>query len=75
VYPSAEVKPLHDKFVWAYLDVDDEANAKAAQKYGVEGIPHVQFLNSEGKNVNKLVGGVKPAEFASLLNKVLAKAK
>ncbi len=75
VYPSAEVKPLQDKFVWAYLDVDEEANAKAAQKYGVEGIPHVQFLNSEGKDVDKLVGGVPPAEFAGLLNKVLAKAK
>lgn len=75
VYPSAEVKPLHEKFVWAYLDVDDEANAKAAEKFSVEGIPHVQFLNSEGKGVDKVVGGVPPAEFAGLLNKVLEKAK
>ena len=30
VYPSDAVKPLHDKFVWAYLDTDDEDNAKIA---------------------------------------------
>jgi thioredoxin-related protein len=75
VYPSAEVKPLHDKFVWAYLDTDEEANAKAAEKYGVQGIPHVQFLNSDGKALDKLIGGVPPAEFAATLNTLLAKAK
>ena len=75
VYPSAEVKPLHDKFVWAYLDVDDTENAKAATKYGVEGIPHVQFLSSEGKNIDKVVGGLPPAEFAATLSKVLKEAK
>ena len=75
VYPSAEVKPLHDKFVWAYLDVDDTENAKAATKYGVEGIPHVQFLSSEVKNIDKVVGGLPPAEFAATLSKVLQEAK
>lgn len=75
VYPSAEVKPLHDKFVWAYLDVDDAENAKAAEKYGVEGIPHIQFLTSSGKNLDKVVGGAPPADFASTLTKVLEKAK
>ncbi len=75
VYPSTEVKPLHDKFVWAYLDVDVETNGKTAQKYGVEGIPHIQFLNSEGKEVDKLVGGLAPVDFAELLTKTLANAK
>jgi thiol:disulfide interchange protein len=75
VYPSAEVKPLHDKFVWAYLDVDDAANAKVAEKFGVNGIPHIQFLNSGGKDVDKVVGGVPSAEFAATLTSVLKKAK
>ena len=75
VYPSAEVKPLHDKFIWAYLDTDEEVNAKAAEKYGVQGIPHVQFLSSSGKAVDKLIGGVPPPEFAATLNTVLTKAK
>lgn len=74
VYPSAEVKPLHDKFVWAYLDVDEESNAKAAEKYGVQGIPHVQFLSKDGKALGNQVGGVSPAEFAGILSKVSEKA-
>ncbi len=75
VYPSKEVTPLQDKFVWAYLDVDEEANAAAATKYKVEGIPHIQFLNAEGKEVTSQVGATGPAEFAGVLEKVLVKAK
>jgi thioredoxin-related protein len=75
VYPSAEVKPLQDKFVWAYLDVDDAETVKAGQKFAVEGIPHIQFLTSEGKAIDKSIGGLPPAEFAAELNKVLAKTK
>ena len=74
VYPSADVKPLHDKFVWAYLDVDDEKNAKIAEQYKVQGIPHIQFLGKDGKDLGNQVGGVAPAEFAGLLTKVSEKA-
>jgi thioredoxin-related protein len=74
VYPSAEVKPLQDKFVWAYLDVDEEPNAKAAEQYKVQGIPHVQFLDKEGKALISQVGGVSAAEFAGILTKVAEKA-
>lgn len=75
VYPSKEVAPLHDKFVWAYLDTDEEANASAAQKHGVSGIPHIEFLSPQGKSLGNQVGSTSPAEFAGTLEKVLAKAK
>jgi thiol:disulfide interchange protein len=74
VYPSKEVKAYHDKFVWVYLDVDDEANSAASEKYGVSGIPHIQFLNSQGKPIDKQVGSSAPEEFASTLKGVLKKA-
>jgi thioredoxin-related protein len=74
VYPSKEVAALHDKFVWAYLDVDEEANAEVSRKYGVQGIPHVQFLDSSGKDLGNQVGGTSPGDFASTLNTVLKKA-
>ena len=74
VYPSAVVSKLHDKFEWAYLDVDDSDNEKAAKKFGVQGIPHVQFLDKDGKPIGQQVGGVSPEEFASLLNTMLSKA-
>jgi thiol:disulfide interchange protein len=72
VYPSAKVAPYHDKFAWAYLDVDDEANAKAIAKYGVEGIPHIEFVDKDGKSLGKMSGGSSPADFAKQLEKVLA---
>lgn len=75
VYPSDAVKPLQDKFVWAYLDVDDERNGAAASKYGVNGIPHIEFLNADGKEIDKQIGGTSPEVFAKTLESVLAKAK
>lgn len=75
VYPSKEVTPLHDKFVWAYLDTDVEANAAAAQKHKVSGIPHIEFLSPKGKSLGNQVGSSSPAEFAGTLEKILAKAK
>lgn len=74
VYPSAEVTPMHDKFVWAYLDVDEGDNSRAAEKFSVSGIPHVEFLDASGKSLGKQVGGVTPAAFASLLKDVSDKA-
>jgi thiol:disulfide interchange protein len=74
VYPSDAVKPYHDKFVWAYLDTDEKANAKAAEEFGVSGIPHIQFLDKNGKSIDKQVGGTSPDAFAKKLEAVLAKA-
>lgn len=75
VYPSEAVKAYHDKFIWAYLDVDDASNKRAAEKAGVEGIPHIQFLNAQGKEVSKQVGGDSAKAFAKTLEGVLAKTK
>jgi thiol:disulfide interchange protein len=74
VYPSAEVKAFHDKFVWAYLDTDEEKNSKAAQTFKVEGIPHIEFLDSEGKSIGQTIGGTSPAKFAATLEQTLKKA-
>lgn len=74
VYPSAAVKAFQDKFVWAYLDVDDPRNESAATKYGVNGIPHIEFLNASGKEIDKQIGGTSPEEFARTLESVLAKS-
>jgi thioredoxin-related protein len=75
VYPSEAVKGYHDKFIWAYLDVDDSSNERAAKKAGVEGIPHIQFLDAEGNEVGKQVGGNSPEAFAKTLESILSKAK
>ena len=74
VYPSEAVKALQDKFEWAYIDVDEESNAPAAAKFGVQGIPHIQFLDKSGKDIGNQVGGTSPEDFASTLEKILKKA-
>lgn len=75
VYPSDAVKPFHDKFIWAYLDADDEkANAKDMQKFGVDGIPHIQFLSATGKTLDKQIGSSTPNEFVEKLQAVLKKS-
>jgi thioredoxin-related protein len=75
VYPSKEVSAYHDQFVWAYLDIDEASNEKPAKKHGVSSIPHIVFLNGEGKELDKQVGGSEPSEFAETLKGILEKAK
>jgi thiol:disulfide interchange protein len=75
VYPSSEVTKYHDKFVWAYIDTDVKENAADAQAAGVSGIPHIQFLDKNGKEIDKQVGGTSPDAFAEKLKDVLKKAK
>ena len=74
VYPSDAVKPYHDKFVWAYLDADEAGNKKPMAEYKVNGIPHIQFLDKDGKVIDQQVGGTTPEDFAKKLEAVLAKA-
>ena len=74
VYPSPEVQALQDKFEWAYLDIDDRSNGKAAKEFGVGGIPHIQFLTADGKPIDKQVGSSSAASFAKTLEGILKKA-
>ena len=75
VYPSAAVKAFHDKFIWAYLDIDDERNERVSKKFGVSSIPHIEFLNAEGKEIDKQIGSNSPEDLAKTLESVLAKVK
>lgn len=76
VYPSNEVQPLQDKFNWAYLDIDDEANGKLAEGFKVETIPHLFFLDSAGKTtLDQLKDVTAPKDFVKKLTKVLKKAE
>lgn len=74
VYPSKEVQEYHEKFNWAYLDVDDRSNHPAARAYNVGTIPHIQFTDAAGKALDKQVGSSSPSSFGKTLAKVLKKA-
>jgi thiol:disulfide interchange protein len=75
VYPDSSVQPYHDKFVWAYLDADEALNAKAMEKYGVSGIPHIEFLDKDGKSLGNIVGACSAAEFTKKLDEIVAASK
>jgi thioredoxin 1 len=75
VYPSASVVPFHSQFEWAYLDTDEEANAEAAKKHNVEGIPHLVFMKADGTVIDNQVGGEEADAFAEKLDSVLKKAQ
>ncbi|MCB1225956.1 MAG: thioredoxin family protein [Verrucomicrobiales bacterium] len=74
VYPSSEVEQYHDKFVWAYLDVDDPQNAAVSNHFGVNGIPHIQFLAADGSSLGQQVGAESAKDFARTLKSVLKHA-
>ena len=74
VYPSDAVKPYLDKFVWAYLDADSSSNQASMKKFGVSGIPHIEFLDKDGKSLGKQVGSSSADSFAKTLEDILKKA-
>ncbi len=74
VYPSAAVKPFHEQFNWAYLDIDVAANNKLFESYKLESVPHLLFLSAAGKTLDQQEGSSTPEEFATKLKGVLKKA-
>tara|TARA_R110000850_G_scaffold169794_1_gene295068 strand:+ start:254 stop:796 length:543 start_codon:yes stop_codon:yes gene_type:complete len=74
VYPSREVAPYHNTFVWAYLDADDPKNKALMTQNRVNGIPHIAFENASGNHIGKLTGGVAPAYFADVLREMTEKS-
>ncbi len=74
VYPSKEIQAFHDKFEWAYLDVDDRDNQKPAMQYGVGPIPHLQIVDASGKTLDQQIGAMSPRDLSKKLNAALAKA-
>jgi len=71
VYPSPEVKPFHDQFVWAYLDADEAENQTLMLQYGVQGIPHIAVHDSEGRVTAQLRGALGPDQLALELSKAI----
>ncbi len=71
VYPSAEIQPFHDEFVWAYLDADQEENRSLMMRYGVQGIPHIALHDPTGSVTSQLRGAMGPDQLALELTKAL----
>jgi thioredoxin 1 len=53
-----------------FFNVDVDLNTDLASKYGVRGVPTVCFLNSEKKEIDRLVGSKSPADIRKSLAKL-----
>lgn len=73
-YPDPAVRKETSRFVMVKVDGTDETDAIDAlyDKYGVQGLPTVVFLGSNGDQVKdaKLVGFEPPAKFVKRLQRV-----
>jgi thioredoxin-related protein len=73
VYPSEEVAPFHDSFIWAYLDADSGKNRSLMKQFNVSGIPHITFVSASGEVISSMKGAVPAASFAGILSATLEK--
>ena len=71
VYTNAEVVALSKEFVCVKVDTDK--NSKDTEKYVIQGLPTIAFLNSDGVLIDKIVGYAAAPDFALKMKKVLKK--
>ena len=71
VYTDAEVAALSKEFVCVKVDTDKYG--KDTEKYAVQGLPTIEFLNADGTVIDKIIGYTDAPTFASKMKKVLKK--
>lgn len=75
VYPSAAVKPFHDKFNWSYLDITVGDNNKLSEDLKIENVPSILFLTSDGKPLDLQDAYADANDTAKKLAEVLKKVE
>ncbi len=75
VYPSAAVKPFHDKFNWSYLDITIDANDKLSDELKIENVPSILFLSADGKVIDLQDAYANAEDTAKKLAEVLKKVE
>lgn len=71
VYPSKEVRTETDQFV--RVRIDGEKNPQLMRKYQVRGYPTIVFLDSNGKEIDRIGGYMPTRPFARKLRDVRRK--
>ena len=66
---------LSNDFVAVKIDLDKSPEARElAKKFSVDAIPHIVFLDADGKRLSDIVGYVPPDQFLKELDGVTKKA-
>jgi thioredoxin 1 len=67
---------LSKEFIAVKIDLDRSKEAEGlAKKFGANAIPHVIFVDSDGKKISDIIGYVAANEFLKQLDGVAEKAK
>ena len=72
-YQNAKLINLSRNFVCTRVDVDK--HEKIAQKYRINGLPTLVFLNHKGSEIKRLEGYVDASELISAMQKVQSKGQ
>ena len=67
VYPSQKIAPFHDKFIWAYLDVDHAVNQHIMTELKVSSVPQLAFIGTDGLPIAQIAGYKSPDELSTIL--------
>jgi thioredoxin-related protein len=65
VYPDQSVMNEVQNFIPVKINVDQQP--ALAQRYGVSSIPAIVWLDSNGNERKRVVGGYPPAEFVVMM--------
>ena len=74
-YPNSKIVNLAAKFVPVKLDVEKNENLKVTEKYKVNSIPAILFVDGKGRVVHQFIGYLPPDKFASEMQTALKKMK
>ena len=59
---------------WVFLKVDVDKNPKMAERYGIESLPTLAFMRSDGKITGKAIGFRNAKQFVESLRYSYQKA-
>lgn len=63
------------QFVPLKLDVDQKTTEPLADRYKIDVIPAILFLDADGKIVSQFTGSVSPKEMIAKMNEAIRKTK
>lgn len=72
VLTSSAVNAIKERFVWAYLDVDQERNQPHIVKYDVFDTPATCILDENGRATDRIQGHTMPYLYARQLQRALS---
>lgn len=69
---SSDVQAIKDRFIWAFIDADQPANAGTIQQFGVTIFPDTCVLDKSKTEIKRIHGSCAAHEYAAHLREIIA---